>query len=351
MHRQIHTPSMFREQTRMHINTPPTPIIGKFLGQYPHVSHQNHILHTRPRQHCRTLRIILLLRQTLGAHELRRHSDSQALALVQYRRSAAVADDRHDFGVKGSVRTSFHHGKEGCAARGSQHANAELFANGTLGNVRSMVHQAAFGCCILEGDLFDRPVRCGEGLGEVRSRSRDGQHASSGTPCDLVVVHFGTGVVHLDIFRRGNGIQPFDFHSLGIRFGIPLCGADDRGGRNIFLEADVDGCQVSGAACDHDFVEVRLEEGKDYLCFGVAETAVEFEYGGTVGSEHHASIQNTHIRSPPLRHLLHSPHTHFLNLPLQLRRNTRSRSISTHTPRIQPLVPIQRALVILRRGH
>mmetsp|Transcript_11972 Transcript_11972/g.22214 ORF Transcript_11972/g.22214 Transcript_11972/m.22214 type:complete len:265 (-) Transcript_11972:1099-1893(-) len=204
---------------------------------------------------------------------------------------------------------------------------------------------------VLEGDLLYRLVRRGKRFSEVVSHSGNSQYTSSGASCDISIIHLGSSMVHLDILHRSRLIQPTNFHTLGIRLRIALSGTYHRGGRDIFLEADIDGGEGAIAARAEYLVEIGFEEGEDHLGFGVAEAAVEFEDGGSVGREHHASIQNTNIRSPPLRHLLHSLDTHGLNLLLQFRSDTRCRSIGTHTPRIQTLISIQRTFVILRGRH
>ena len=176
-------------------------------------------------------------------------------------------------------------GEEGRPAGGPQDADAELPAHGALGDVGAVVHELVGGG-VGEGDALDGLVGCRQRLGEVGSRARDGEDASPGAAGGAGVVDLGAGVVHLDVCGGGlSAVQSPDGHSLGVGFGVALRGADHGGGRDVLLEAHVDGREGAGAACPHDFVEVGLKEGEDHLRFGVAESAVEFEDGRAVGRE------------------------------------------------------------------
>mmetsp|Transcript_16813 Transcript_16813/g.48447 ORF Transcript_16813/g.48447 Transcript_16813/m.48447 type:complete len:403 (+) Transcript_16813:1437-2645(+) len=350
MDRQVHPSGVLREQAWMNVDAPSRPIFAERLAQNPHVSHQQHVFHPGPGQNRGALRIVLFPCQSLRRDEFGGHRRAQRPSLLQNGCRFAVGHDRHDLGVNGGALARFDDGEEGRSACGSEHTNTELFANGALGNVGTMMKELRAGV-VRKVNLGDTLVRRIQSVLERRSQSRHGQHSTTGAPTLPLIVELGPCVIHLDTAHPVRILQSANEHPLGVLLGITAGGANDGSGRLSLLESNVDVTEFAVAARDKRLVQIILEEGENYLRFRIAEAAVEFEHGRSGRGEHHARVQNSYVRRPPLGHLLHGLDAHVLHLPLNVRRDARRRRIRPHTPGIQPLIPIESPLVILRRGH
>ena len=110
--------------------------------------------------------------------------------------------------------------------------------------------------------------------------------------------------------------------------------------------------QGSRSAGQHHLGQIAVQQGKHYLGFRIAETAVEFHYLHAVAFDHQSGIQAAGIGSS---FFIQGGNDRFQNglfrFDAQRFRHYRSRSIGAHAAGIGPFVPVVHPLVVLGCNH